>query len=83
MTYCWATPSKTHQHGAHSVTWPKLCCSMTLDCSDVVTGAQNSRQLFALIVRRGSALLTTADSLLINGKCCIYILVSGTTHLLR
>lgn len=52
-------------------------------CSDVVTGAHNSGQLFALIVHRGSALLTAADSLLINGKRCIYILVSGTTQLLR
>lgn len=52
-------------------------------CSEEVTGAQNSGQLFALIVHWGSALLTAADSLLINGKRCIYILVSGTTQLLR
>lgn len=46
-------------------------------------GAHNSRQLFALIVRWDSALLNGADTLLINGKCCIYILASGTIQLLR
>lgn len=44
-------------------------------------GTLNSRQLFALIVRCGSALLTVADALLINGKRCIYILISGTRQL--
>ncbi len=63
----------------------KLYLSMALDCSDLVGGggAQNSRQLFALIVRCGSALLTVADALMINSKRCIYILVSGTRQLLR
>lgn len=61
----------------------KLCLSMALDCSDLVGGTQNSRQLFALIVRCVSALLTVADAFLINGKRCIYILVSGTRQLLR
>lgn len=63
----------------------KLRSLMALDCSDTVwgRGAQNSRQLFALIVWCDSALLNGADTSLINGKCCIFILASGTTQLLR
>ena len=70
------------RHGGHSVTWPNSAY-LRLWTAAVWGGAQNSRQLFALIVRSGSALLFVADTLLINGKCCIYILVLGTRQLLR
>lgn len=40
----------------------------------------NNMQLFALIAMRGSALLNVRDAFLISGKCCIYILVSGTRY---
>lgn len=74
-------------HGGHSATWPKLLhVLMALERRGAVVGgrgAHNSRQLFALIVRWDSALLNGADTLLINGKCCIYILASGTIQLLR
>lgn len=40
----------------------------------------SNTQLFALIEMRDSVLLNVRDAFLINGKRCIYILVSGTRY---
>lgn len=72
------------QHGGPSVTWPNSAYWWLWTAAiQLCGGAQNSRQLFALIVQCDSALLNGADTLLINGKRCIYILASGTIQLLR
>lgn len=62
-----------------AATGPNSCTWTALDRSDVITVVHWGRgegggQLFALIVRCHSALLTTADASLINGKRCVYIL---------